>query len=114
MWRSGASPPPPDTNPGRRLPWMAVVVPPYCLSRQGRVFRLLRTSELVAPDRMRFVLRAVPILATSDDQGIEVTREVDMTLLRDKIAHGQAIPTPEETLEDLWQQLRLRLEGHSS
>ena len=88
-----------------------MVVPPYCLSRQGRVFRLLRTSELVAPDRMRFALRAVPIKHDAVDTGLEVTRELDTALVRDKIAHGQAIPTPEETFEQLWQQLRLDLEA---
>jgi hypothetical protein len=88
-----------------------VVVPPYCLSRQGRVFRLLRNSELIAPDRMRFALRAVPIKPSSIDAGLEVTREVDAALVRDKIAHGQAIPTPEDTFEQLWQQLRLDLDA---
>jgi hypothetical protein len=34
--------------------------------------------------------------------------------VRDKIALGQAIPTPEETFEELWQQLRLDLDvGYS-
>ena len=88
-----------------------MVVPPYCLSRQGRVFRLLRNSELVAPDRMRFALRAVPIKPDGVDAGLEVTRELDAALVRDKIAHGQAIPTPEETFEQLWQRLRLDLDA---
>jgi hypothetical protein len=86
-----------------------VVVPPYCRSRQGRVFRLLRTSELVAPDRMRYALRAVPVRPAGQDSGLEVTRELDASAIRDKIARGQAIPTPEETYEQLWQQLRLDL-----
>jgi hypothetical protein len=89
-----------------------VVVPAYCRSREGRVFRLLRTSQLVAPDRMRFALRAVPIKANGEDAGLEVARELDASLLRDKIARGQAIPTPEETFEQLWQQLRLDLDAH--
>ena len=88
-----------------------MVVPPYCLSRQGRVFRLLRTSELVAPDRMRFALRAVPIKPDGVDAGLEVTCELDTALIRDKIAHGQAIPTPEATFEQLWQRLRLDLDA---
>ena len=75
------------------------------------MFRLLRNSELIAPDRMRFALRAVPIKPGSIDAGLEVTREVDAALVRDKIAHGQAIPTPEDTFEQLWQQLRLDLEA---
>jgi len=89
-----------------------VVVPPYCLSRQGRVFRLLRTSELIAPDRMRFALRAVPIKRDGIDAGLEVTREMDAALVRDKITNGQAIPTPENTFEQLWQQLRQDLDAH--
>ena len=75
------------------------------------MFRLLRNSELIAPDRMRFALRAVPIKPSSIDTGLEVTREVDAALVRDKIAHGQAIPTPEDTFEQLWQQLRLDLDA---
>ena len=75
------------------------------------MFRLLRNSELIAPDRMRFALRAVPIKPSSIDVGLEVTREVDAALVRDKIAHGQAIPTPEDTFEQLWQQLRLDLDA---
>jgi len=75
------------------------------------VFRLLRNSQLIAPDRMRFALRAVPIKPNSVDAGLEVTREVDAALVRDKIAHGQAIPTPEDTFEQLWQQLRLDLDA---
>lgn len=75
------------------------------------MFRLLRNSELIAPDRMRFALRAVPIKPSSIDAGLEVTREVDAALVRDKIAHGQAIPTPEDTFEQLWQQLRLDLDA---
>jgi hypothetical protein len=89
-----------------------VVVPPYCLSRQGRVFRLLRNSELIAPDRMRFALRAVPITPDGIDAGLEVTREMDTAQVRDKIVNGQAIPTPENTFEQLWQQLRQDLDAH--
>ena len=91
-----------------------MAVPPYCTSRQGRVFRISRSSELVAPDRVRFALRAVPILLHGHDPGVEVAYEYDTTLVRDKIALGQAIPTPEETFEQLWQQLRLDLDvGYS-
>jgi hypothetical protein len=88
-----------------------VVVPPYCLSREGRVFRLLRRSQLVAPDRMRFALRAVPIKADGGDAGLEVARELDTAFVRDKIVNGQAIPTPEGTFEQLWQQLRQDLDA---
>jgi hypothetical protein len=91
-----------------------VVVPPYCQSRRGRVFRLLRSSALIPPDRMRFSLRAMPILIGSDDAGIEVVREYITSEVRDKIVNHQAIPTPEDTFERLWQQLRLDLDVHYS
>jgi hypothetical protein len=89
-----------------------MVVPPYCQSRRGRVFRVLRSSALVAPDRMRFALRALPILIGSDDAGLEVAREYLTTEVRDKIVNHQAVPTPEDTFEQLWQQLRLELDAH--
>ena len=89
-----------------------MVVPPYCRSRQGRLFRVLRSSALVGPDRIRFALRAQPIGGDGTDPGLERSREVDASFLRDKIAHGQAIPSPEVTFEELWQQLREDLDAH--
>jgi hypothetical protein len=83
-----------------------VIVPPYCLSRDGRVFRLLRSSQFLAPDRMRYALRAVPIKSNGLDSGLEATREVDASSVLDKVANHQAIQTPEETFEQLWQQLQ--------
>jgi len=74
------------------------------------VFRILRWSELVAPDRVRYVLRAQPITSAGDGTDLELAREVDAELIRDKIHHHQAIPTPEGTYESLWQQLRTELD----
>jgi hypothetical protein len=88
-----------------------VVVPPYCRDRQGRVFRILRSSELIAPGRVRFALRAQSITLTESDPGIELSRELDTTTVLDKIANGQAVPTPEGTFEDLWQLLRQELDS---
>ena len=87
-------------------------MPPYCQSRQGRVFRLLRVSQLLASDRMRYILRAVPIqvAGTEVDQGLEAVRELDAADIRDKLANRQAILTPEQTFEQLWQQLQQELE----
>lgn len=85
-------------------------MPAYCTSRQGKVFRVSRSSELVAPDRVRYALRAVPIFLRGQDAVVEVALEYDTALVRDKIGLGQAIPTPEETFEGLWQQLRLDLD----
>ncbi len=91
-----------------------MAVPAYCTSRQGKVFRVSRSSRLVAPDRVRYALRAVPIFLRGQDAVVEVAREYDTTLVRDKISLGQAIPTPEDTFEELWQQLRLDLDvGYS-
>jgi len=87
-----------------------VAVPPYCLSRAGKVFRVQRFSELVAPDRVRYVLRAVPIRHVSQGDGLEVSRELDAAVMREMLALRQRIPTPEETFEQLWQQLRLELD----
>ena len=52
----------------------------------------------------------MPVSADAGDAGVERAREVDAELVRDKIANGQAIPSPEATFEDLWQQLRLDLD----
>jgi hypothetical protein len=87
-----------------------VVVPPYCHSRDGRVFRLLRASH-VAADSVRYSLRAVPVRL--DDQApqiIERSREIEAEYVRDKIRNGQAVQSPEATFEELWQQMRLDLD----
>ena len=65
---------------------------------------------MISADRMRLAVRAQPIATTGPDAGLEVAREIDTHTLRDKIAHGQAIPTPEETYEQLWQQLQQDLD----
>jgi hypothetical protein len=91
-----------------------MVVPAYCCSSEGRVFRVLRLSQQVAPGRMRFVLRAQPINFDGAGQCVEFTREVDAELIRDKIMHRQAIPTPETTYEDLWHQLRLAIDARDA
>jgi hypothetical protein len=67
---------------------------------------------LIAPDRIRFSLRAQPISLDGNDAGLELTRELDTSFVRDKIVHGQAIPTPEATLDELWQQLCQDLDEH--
>jgi hypothetical protein len=90
-----------------------VVVPPYCTSRQGKVFRVLRTSQFVPPDRVRYALRAVAIKLGEIDPGVEIAREYDTSFVRDKLSLRQVIPTPEETFEQLWQQLRLDLDVRS-
>jgi hypothetical protein len=73
------------------------------------MFRVLRASEVLAPDRVRFVLRAVPV-KQDGRAGKEVVREYDTSLVREKLALRQSIPTPEDTFEQLWQQLRIDLD----
>jgi hypothetical protein len=75
------------------------------------MFRVVRLSEALGGDRMRYALRAVPV-RQDGRAGHEVDREFDASLVREKIALGQAIPTPEQTFEQLWQQLRLDLDVH--
>jgi hypothetical protein len=86
-----------------------VVVPAYCRSRDGRMFRVVRVSEPVGTERVRYALRAVPV--RQDGQtGHEVSREYDTSLVLASIGLGQTIPTPEQTFEQLWEQLRLDLD----
>ncbi|HEY3063162.1 MAG TPA: hypothetical protein VGL99_29660 [Chloroflexota bacterium] len=88
-----------------------MVVPPYCRSRTGRVFRIHRVAERLAPDRMRYTLRATPLRLVGQVGQLEASREIDSASLREKILRGQVVPTPEETFEQLWQQLRLDLDA---
>jgi len=78
------------------------------------VFRVLRSSEPLDGQRVRYRLRAVPIrasgAATDDGQAREVSSELDADLLLDKLRFGQVVPTPEATFEALWQQLRIELD----
>ena len=60
---------------------------------------------------MRYALRATPIKPTDDQSaGLEASRELDVSTVLDKVANGQAVPTPEATFEDLWAQLRIDLD----
>ena len=81
-------------------------MPAYCRSRTGRVYRIQRFSEYV-DERWRYVLRATAIVS----RRVEASREIDPALMRDKVRHGQMVPTPEATFEQLWQQLRLDLDA---
>jgi len=99
----------PTSRQQRKLKDM--VVPAYCHTSNGRVFRVLRSSQVVGPNRMRFTLRAQAIGTFDSSLDVERARELDAELIRDKIAHRQAIPTPETTFEDLWQQLRLDIDA---
>jgi len=55
---------------------------------------------------MRYALRVVPIKFNDVDTGLEATREFDAGSVLDKVVNHQAIQTPEETFEQLWQQLQ--------
>jgi hypothetical protein len=91
-----------------------MVVPPYCRSMGGQMFRVLRFSEMVAPDRVRFSLRAQALSPHSACSDLELAREVDTAQIRDKIANRHVIPTPESTFEALWEQLRVDLDARDT
>jgi hypothetical protein len=86
------------------------VVPAYYRSRGGRVYRVLRVSQTIDAQHARYVLRAVPVRAEDAPQTAEAARVVDTESLRDRIRLRQVVMTPEETFEQLWQQLRVELE----
>ncbi len=86
------------------------MVPAYCRSRSGKVFRVIRSSRVVAPGTIRYALRATPIKPQDQAAGLEATRDLDSSTLLDKIANRQAVPTPEATFEDLWARLRIDLD----
>jgi hypothetical protein len=87
-----------------------MAAPQYCRTRDGRVYRILRSSHAVLdPERVRYTLRAVPIRASLAEH--EASTEVLAELLRDRIRHRLVIPTPESTFEQLWQQLRLDIDA---
>jgi hypothetical protein len=88
-----------------------MIVPAYCRSSSGRVYRVVRSSHLVGADRVRFVLRAQAINATDRAGDVEVWRELDTELILDKVANNQFVPTPETTFEALWSQLKLDLDA---
>ncbi|MBV9169359.1 MAG: hypothetical protein JOZ81_04670 [Chloroflexi bacterium] len=81
------------------------MVPAYCCSRAGRVFRLIRSSERIDQTVTRYHLKAVPV--ASDQAGREVSMDLDATLQLDKLRLGQAVATPEGTFESLWEQLQI-------
>ena len=89
-------------------------MPPYCRDRLGRVYRILRSSQQIAPDRVRFSLRAQTIRLEGADPGIEVSRELEAVLLLDKAANRQAVPSPESVFEQLWQELQSGLDNRDS
>jgi hypothetical protein len=52
----------------------------------------------------------VPVASTGEDSGLEATREFDASSVLDKVTNHQAVQTPEETFEQLWQQLQQELD----
>jgi hypothetical protein len=61
---------------------------------------------MVGSDRIRYTLYAQAIGSDGHRCTLELSREVDAVFLLDKVAHRQAVPTPEDTFEELWQQLK--------
>jgi hypothetical protein len=71
----------------------------------------VRSSESLGNNRVRYCLRAVPVHPDGENQpGPEVSCELDAALVLDKLRLGQAVPTPEATFEQLWQQLHIELD----
>ena len=85
------------------------MVPAYYRSQLGRVYRVQRLSQAIDAQHARYVLRAVLVRVEDAPLAAEATREVDTDELRDRIRLRQTVPTPEQTFEQLWQQLRLDL-----
>ena len=88
-----------------------MAVPGYYRSRQGRVFRVSRSSEWIDTSSARYILRATPLRRTNGGPTLETSCVVQADALRDSIHRRQAIATPEQTFERLWQQLRIDLEA---
>ena len=86
-----------------------MAVPQYCRSRNGRVYRVQRSSVRLDKDRMRYALRAVPIRVGAEI--FEASCVVETEQMRDKIRLRQVMATPETTFEQLWQQLRLDVDA---
>ena len=85
-----------------------MAVPAYYRSRRGHVFRVQRLSQRLGTDGARYALRAIPVGV--DQPAAEVARELSEADLRVRLGHGQHVATPEETFEQLWQQLRVDLD----
>lgn len=90
------------------------MVPTYYRSRHGRVFRLQRIRERANGGQERLILRAIPIVVSPGNgstRPLQVDVALDESELRGRLRNGLAVLTPEQVLEQLWQQLRLDLEA---
>ncbi len=87
------------------------MVPAYYRSRRGRMFRVQRLAERLGEDGERYVLRGTAVRIGAEAQRAEVARDVRADGIRERIGRGMVVPTPEETYEQLWQQLRVDLEA---
>jgi hypothetical protein len=88
-------------------------VPAYYRSHHGHVFRVQRAHEPATNGGTRYVLRAFPLQPVPAERTpvAEAAEEVHAEDLRDRIRHGQAVTTAEQTFAHLWQRLRLELEA---
>ena len=92
---------------------LSMVLPPYC-GRWTAEFPAAAVLGDGRPDRVRYTLRAQAINPASGCPDLELAREVDTAMLRDKIANHHIIPMAKVTVEDLWQQLRADLDARDS
>ncbi len=76
---------------------------------------MFRVKRIHTPTEggVRYVLRALTIKGVENTAVAvaEVSHEVSAEAVREKIRLRQAVPTPEQCFEQLWQQLRLELDG---
>lgn len=91
-------------------------IPPYYPARRGGVYRITRQHVAVDDERSRYVLRAFSVGADRQNgrgpsPAAEVAEEVDARDVLERLARRQALPTPEDTFDRLWQQLRLELDA---
>lgn len=86
-------------------------VPAYYRSHHGRVFRVERVCYDLPDGGARYRLRAYAVdCGRANGGSVEVGEEIGLGAVRDRVRRGLAVPTSEQTFEQLWQRLRLELE----
>lgn len=88
-------------------------VPVYYRSRPGYLFRVQRMqddSNAATCYRLRAYRVKMNELSQMDAVA-EVAQSVEREAVLDKMRRHQALTTPEQVFEDLWQTLRRELEG---
>ena len=105
------------TDTYKRTMWAAV--PDIAVSRAGYALTMRKGLPEPGADNQLIMAGHETMLAQWFHRplrraDIELARELDLCLVRDKIAHHHVIPTPETTFEELWQQLRVDLDARDA